>query len=266
MLKKGTTMRFVFIAAALVALPAAALGQVHAGDIILKYDGTRIIVGRVEGGQIVYGARVVSGAFGDIGIPSATFNPGYDSEAGAFPPQQIVGLTVRRALRVWDGQDFDEVPEEQLRLTKQQNTAETPPGDPPTCQVAGSLPLGLSSSSGKLHQHPAYELLAPADPGVYLLELEAWMGAAGSAVSLPFWIVFSQEASLAEVEAAFEYAEQILTCPADFNRDGLLTVSDFGAFQTGYVVQNPRADFNRDCAWTVADFGAFQTAFVLACP
>ena len=52
---------------------------------------------------------------------------------------------------------------------------------------------------------------------------------------------------------------------ADFNRDGRLTVADFGAFQTAFVLGDPRADFNGDGALTVADFGAFQTAFVAGC-
>jgi hypothetical protein len=260
------TCRIVAVALG-VALGAPALAQAHEGDVILKYDGVRIITGRTEGLLIVYGARVFSGSLGDTGIPNATFSPGFDSEPGAFPSQAIIGLSIRKALRVWDGQDFDEIPEEQMRITKGQNSVVTPPQDPPTCEVAGGLVLGLASSSGILHQHPAYELLAPADPGVYLLELEAWMGAPGNAVSLPFWIVFSQASPPAPPPpAAFQFADTILTCPADFNRDGSLTVADFGAFQTGFVLADPRADFNLDCAHTVGDFGAFQTAFVLGCP
>ncbi len=258
--------RALFVTLLAPAVVAPALAQVHAGDVILKYDGVRIITGRTEGPQIVYGARVVSGTLGDLGIPNATFSPGYDSEPGAFPPQQLIGITIRKALRVWDGQDFDEIPDERMRITKGQSSITTPEQDPPTCEVAGSLTLGLSSISGILHQHPAYELLDPADPGVYLLELEAWMGVPGNAASLPFWLVFNQNSPPATLQAAFEFADTILTCPADFNRDGSLTVADFGAFQTGFVLADPRADLNLDCAHTVADFGAFQTAFVLGCP
>lgn len=52
---------------------------------------------------------------------------------------------------------------------------------------------------------------------------------------------------------------------ADFTEDGQLTVADFGAFQSAFVLVKPRADFNNDDNLTVADFGAFQTAFVLGC-
>ncbi len=54
-------------------------------------------------------------------------------------------------------------------------------------------------------------------------------------------------------------------CPADFNRDCQLTVADFGAFQTAFVLGSPSADFNADGQLTIADFGAFQTAFVSGC-
>lgn len=57
-----------------------------------------------------------------------------------------------------------------------------------------------------------------------------------------------------------------VACPADFNTDGLLTIADFGAYQTGFVGGDPRADFTSDCVLTIADFGAFQTAFVAGCP
>lgn len=62
------------------------------------------------------------------------------------------------------------------------------------------------------------------------------------------------------------YALPTPACPADFNTDGQLTIADFGAFQAGFVAQDPRADFNGDCTLTIADFGAFQSAFVAGCP
>ena len=51
----------------------------------------------------------------------------------------------------------------------------------------------------------------------------------------------------------------------DINEDGQVTVADFGAFQSTYVLGNMRADFNNDGELTVADFGAFQTAVVVGC-
>ncbi len=70
------------------------------------------------------------------------------------------------------------------------------------------------------------------------------------------------EIGQADLDAILAIAELLA---ADFNGDGRLTVADFGAFQTAFVLGDPRADFNGDGALTVADFGAFQTAFVVGC-
>ncbi len=55
-------------------------------------------------------------------------------------------------------------------------------------------------------------------------------------------------------------------CYPDCNADGLLTVADFGCFQTRFVAGDPYADCNQDTVLTVADFGCFQTKFVAGCP
>jgi hypothetical protein len=55
-------------------------------------------------------------------------------------------------------------------------------------------------------------------------------------------------------------------CYPDCNEDGVLTVADFGCFQTKFVLGDPSADCNADGSLTVADFGCFQTRFVAGCP
>jgi hypothetical protein len=55
-------------------------------------------------------------------------------------------------------------------------------------------------------------------------------------------------------------------CYADCNIDGVLTVADFGCFQTKFVAGEAYADCNGDGVRTVADFGCFQTKFVTGCP
>ncbi|MFM9996419.1 MAG: choice-of-anchor tandem repeat NxxGxxAF-containing protein [Phycisphaerales bacterium] len=58
-----------------------------------------------------------------------------------------------------------------------------------------------------------------------------------------------------------------IRCLADINADGGLTVADFGAFQSNYVLTNLRTcDFSGDGTLSVADFGSFQGAFVTGCP
>jgi hypothetical protein len=53
---------------------------------------------------------------------------------------------------------------------------------------------------------------------------------------------------------------------ADCNESGSLSVADFGCFQTRFVAGDPYADCNADGVLTVADFGCFQTKFVAGCP
>ncbi|MFM9996464.1 MAG: hypothetical protein ACKVU4_11770 [Phycisphaerales bacterium] len=55
-------------------------------------------------------------------------------------------------------------------------------------------------------------------------------------------------------------------CYADCNRDGVLSVSDFGCFQGKYVLGDPYADCNGSGSYTVADFGCFQSKYVIGCP
>jgi hypothetical protein len=56
------------------------------------------------------------------------------------------------------------------------------------------------------------------------------------------------------------------SCYPDCTNDGVLTVADFGCFQTKFVAGDPYADCNASGTLTVADFGCFQTRFVAGCP
>ncbi len=55
-------------------------------------------------------------------------------------------------------------------------------------------------------------------------------------------------------------------CYPDCTQDNLLTIADFGCFQTKFVAGDPYADCNGVGGLTIADFGCFQTAFVAGCP
>ncbi len=55
-------------------------------------------------------------------------------------------------------------------------------------------------------------------------------------------------------------------CYADCNRDGLMSIADFGCFQTKFVAGDPYADCNGVGGLSIADFGCFQTKFVAGCP
>ena len=83
--------------------------------------------------------------------------------------------------------------------------------------------------------------------------------------SMTFRVASSGGQSLL-AQVTLRYVLPPVSCRPDFNNDGQLTVGDFGAFQTAFVLGEPRSDMNDDCQLTVADFGAFQTAFVAGCP
>ena len=59
---------------------------------------------------------------------------------------------------------------------------------------------------------------------------------------------------------------QVASCDADCNADGVLTLADFGCFQTRYVLGDQRADCNQDRLLNLSDFGCFSTKFALGCP
>ncbi len=55
-------------------------------------------------------------------------------------------------------------------------------------------------------------------------------------------------------------------CYPDCDHSGMLTVADFGCFQSSFVAQDPYADCTGEGQLTVADFGCFQMKFVQGCP
>jgi glucose/arabinose dehydrogenase len=55
-------------------------------------------------------------------------------------------------------------------------------------------------------------------------------------------------------------------CYADCDRDGALTLADFGCYQTRFASGNMYADCNNDGVMNLADFGCFQTGYALGCP
>jgi hypothetical protein len=62
------------------------------------------------------------------------------------------------------------------------------------------------------------------------------------------------------------FSREAIPCYADCNADRVLTVADFGCFQTRFVAGEPYADCNGVSGLTIADFACFQTAFVKGCP
>ncbi|MGH7244525.1 MAG: hypothetical protein ACREJD_14025 [Phycisphaerales bacterium] len=276
------TVRFLSLAWLLAAMvPAVARAQ-HLIDVAIGQSQGRIATGvfEVQGASVapLLSQRVFIASFGDF--PNFTSNPGFDSLVGAFQGGSQIGFNIVKALRKWNGtsfpQDSSGIPPEliQIKLGPVANTRVTPTTD---MFVAG---FGLSVSNGgnnigEYHHHPGFTLLDPASDGLYLLEMELWSTQSGLANSLPYWMVFSQNASEDNLHAAASWARANLwqpTCAADLNNDGLVDDTDFVAFvgAYNYLLCDPPgcpADLNGDWAVDDADFVLFAQQYdQLICP
>lgn len=221
-------------------MATGALAQVHEGDIILDATTAQIRTGGLVSG-VFEERRVFVAELGFI-APFFASDPGFDNLPGSFPAGSRVGFTIQDALRKWDGTDFDEVSVERLDIARSTLTAQTPVA-PGTVQ-GFTLSVG---SNGQWHRHYEYTLFAPPPEaprdGVYLLQMTLWSNNASISESRPFYILFDQNASFAEVLAAQQHViDTFISPPAgcdsiDFNNNEVFPedqdVVDFFAVLAG---------------------------------
>jgi len=253
--------RILAASVALLISGTSALAQ-HAGDILLLNRGSTLVTGQVEqDGALVEGTRVFLTEFGVF--PNFTDEPGINSPVGEFVSGTTIGFTIRKALRKWDGSDFDGVPAERISM----KLGPLGPISTPTSDVAVTGFSTLVASNGEFHRHYGYTLGAPASDGVYLLELELWCGNAPIANSLPFWVVFGQNADPGDLDAAGAWVQAnfVNPCRADFNGDGFLDFTDFDDFVAAFEAGSASADFNGDGFLDFTDFDDFVAAFEGGC-
>ena len=210
-----------------LALTSAAFAQIHEGDIIL--DTT---TGTIRTGGLVANTFEERRVFvADLGFiaPFFTSDPGFDNIAGTFVPGSRNGFTIQDALRKWDGSDFDEVSIERIDIARSTLSAQTP--------VAPSTVTGFTLSvgtNGQWHRHYEYTLFAPTSPtpltprdGIYLLKMTLWSNNAQLQESSPFYILFNQNATTADVLAAQRFVTNTFINPPagcdtiDFNNNGV---------------------------------------------
>ncbi len=259
------TPKIGMIAAGTLAMCAgSALAQLHAGDILLYVQNNRLVTGQVnlDTGLPELGVRVFQSDFGDQGA-NFTNTPGIDSEDGTLPPGSGLGFTIRKALRKWDGVNFNTIPPERIQI-KLGNLGPilTPLTDTPVVGFSNA-----ANSFGKFHHHWGYTLLTPASSGIYLLELELW-STAGIETSEPYWMVFNQNDSQENQDAAFAWVEDNYLgggCVADFNHDGFVNGDDYDAFASVFDIADPAADINHDGFVNGDDYDMFASAFDAGC-
>ncbi len=253
------------ITTAVIVLGCAPLAaaQPHVGDILLEQVDGRISTGRVDAdtGEVIHGVRVFGAVFSD----SFTNDPGFDTLEGAFPAGTQLGFNIRAALRVWDsaGMDFDEIPAERIQVKL---GPLGPVWTPTTDTLTGGFGIAVSSD-GRYHHHLGYTLLAPATSGIYLLELEMWSTSPSIGTSDPFWIVFNQQETAGEHQAAIQWVMDhfAVVCVADLNRDGVVDFGDYLEFLNLFDATDPRVDLNHDGVVDFGDYLEFLNLFDAGC-
>ncbi len=201
-------MKFAYVLSigTVMAMGSVSTAQ-HAGDVLLRIENGRMTTNLIEegGGIVTPGVRVFGSEFGEV-APNFSDEPGFDNEAGTFTPGSSIGFNVRRALRRWDGVNFDTVAAERLSIGYG-------PISPVLTPLVDEVTTGFVievDDMGNWHNHLEYTLGTPASDGVYLLEMTLFSDQASLQESLPFWFVFNQGAGELVHDEAIEWVESNL--------------------------------------------------------
>ena len=95
------------MAAAVLAMAGTAMAEEHF-DLWLTLDGAgRLATGAIseDGSATALGVRVFGAELGGV-LPNFADEPGMQSPDGTFEGGSRFGLSILRAVRVWDGTDF----------------------------------------------------------------------------------------------------------------------------------------------------------------
>ena len=216
----------------------------HAGDIGLRVvDDALEVYGPLGAEEDTEG--VFLGTFGDTGQPGFTSNPGFDAIPGTLP-QGRVGFTVLDGLRRWDPVDgaWLNVSDVGERLRIWFITLETIVEDDP---VSG-FDLAVQPDNG-WHRHFNFQILGEGDSdpasGVYRLDLVLY-STMGLAETEPFTILFDQEASEEDVNAALASMYEDDSCIADLDGNGVVNGGDLTILLSSWGTTNEVADLSGD--------------------
>ncbi|MEO1583823.1 MAG: hypothetical protein AAFR96_04525 [Planctomycetota bacterium] len=261
----------------LVAGAVSAQPGIHEGDIALGVDVDRLGVSDgtvdLDTGNFIFDEC----AFGvELDINARTSDPGFDTELGVFPTNAAIGYFYRSALREWDGQTFDTISDERLRMSFGPVSGVSTPLEDPAEPVEGFF-VGVNSD-GEFHRHFTFRLELDGSPatnlasqGVFLAELELRIDSGLYLPTEPFWLIFDNGADSSEVEAAVDYVRTTIggcgeaPCLADVNGDGLVSPADFTSWVLAFNTGGAGCDQNGDGLCAPADFTSWILNFNTGC-
>jgi len=277
---------------AVAALGAGAAAQPHL-DIQLINDGSgQIKSGLVDVAQIDEDNlcpildddfRVFTQRLDDGSIPHFENFPGFNACRDTFEEGSFVGFNIVDALRRWDGEDFDQIPDNETMFVSSG-------GGNPVIRQTPSEPggfvegfdLALIPDSGSMHTHVQYFLSAdegePA-PGVYMLTIEVDTTQSGLEPTPPIFLIFADGAPDSELEEAADFIRDRIACAPDLTGpggdgepDGGVTADDFFFYLALFASSDPAADLTGpggdgepDGSVTADDFFFYLGLFAAGC-
>jgi hypothetical protein len=236
----------------------------HIGDVAVSTSGGIIATNAfTESGNIA--ERVFGTTFGDTGVARFTSNPGFDAIPGTFNTGSRVGFTPLAGLRRFTGTSVEPVSTERLQIKFLTLTSVI--GIDP----APGFDLAVQSNGG-WHRHFNFTLFAEGgklpSSGLYVAEFELYANDGVTLPSLPFWVVYNDARSAAELAEAVAWVKANLVddaqaCPADFDRDGEVGAPDLSVILGAWGTAD--ADLDGDGLTGAADLSAVLASWG-ACP
>ena len=225
-------MQFMQISTALSVFALASMAAAGGGkkkeehhDVNFQPEAGAIVTGILEDGVPFEHERVFGAELGETGIPGFGDEPGFITPASSLPPASQMGWNATVGLKIWDGTTFVDADSARLTASFLGDSFVVTSAGP----VAGFM-LDVQPDGG-FHRHLNFLLEdiggGTAAAGVYLLELNL-MSTAFDA-SEPFWLVFNNEATEEEHEAAEDWVRDELAttpCPEDLDVSGAVDFND----------------------------------------
>lgn len=239
--------RWTGIAAAALLAPAMpALAQLHETDIVLLQQGGTLRTYGVQPDGTLAPQRLFVGTLAETGAGS---EPGFDSEpdelpeGAALPGSTLIGFEFARAVRVWNGSDFESVSPLPIRARLGPLLAFSPAVDPPAGTAGPGLALS-TTADGVFHHHFTWATFDPeqtgpvAEEGLYLVTLRLVQPEGLLTASEPAYLVLNAgRDDQLEAAAAWVLGNLLMPvalCAEDFNRDGARNLDDLADFITDY--------------------------------